>query len=384
MVSWWDWRKALFGKIDQNYREAFLREDKTQIRILIAIAAIWAIAFSYIEYLDLSLTPLFYFLTILRVLFVCASILFFIIIPKINNLNKFDIAILFWSIACVLLPFTSNLMRGNEIPTNVNINLVWILGFYLLIPNRQLFRIIPALLSSFISIYILLNYKSLNFQVITQPVLVTNISAAIAMNIIGLLASLRFDSQRYQQYVVQMTLLSGREQLKELVKTDSLTGILNRRGFFEVTELEFDRFKRYGKTFSFAMIDLDRLKRINDTLGHPAGDLSLQTLVKLITGQKRSTDMIGRLAGDEFGLLLPNTGADKALEILSRSKNALENTMIELPDKRQFQIHFSAGITEAVNTDESFDDIYRRADRALLKAKKKGRNQIEFKEESES
>jgi diguanylate cyclase (GGDEF)-like protein len=125
------------------------------------------------------------------------------------------------------------------------------------------------------------------------------------------------------------------------------------------------------------MIDLDWLKRINDTLGHPAGDLSLKTLVKMIIEQKRSTDMIGRLAGDEFGLLLSNTRADKAMEILSRSKNALEDDSIELPDKGQLKIRFSAGITEVLNTDKTFDDIYRRADRALLRAKKKGRNRIE-------
>ena len=129
--------------------------------------------------------------------------------------------------------------------------------------------------------------------------------------------------------------------------------------------------------FSFAIIDLDKLKNINDTYGHPAGDHSLVLLVDTISLEKRSSDTLGRLAGDEFGLLLPNTSADKAIEVLSRMKSILADTIVESPSKEQFQVSFSAGITSVKKTDENFDALYRRADNALLNAKQSGGNCLE-------
>jgi diguanylate cyclase (GGDEF)-like protein len=217
----------------------------------------------------------------------------------------------------------------------------------------------------------------MSVQGVTDLSIIITISIIIAMNLIGFLSSLELDSQRYRQYLVQKTLLAGREQLRELSITDSLTGILNRRGFLEIADVEFDRSKRYGEAFSFAIIDLDRLKSINDTYGHPAGDLALQKLVAVIKQEKRFSDTVGRLAGDEFGLLLPNTSSDQTLEVMSRIKNILTNTVLKLPNEQQIQISFSAGVTKVNNADKSFDDIYRRADKALLSAKDKGRNKIE-------
>lgn len=377
MISWWDWRKAIFGKIDQKYRLAFLREDKTQARVLIAIAAIWAFGFLYIEYLDLNLTPLFYYLAILRTLFISASFAIYRKLPRINSLDSVDTAILVWSIACVLLPFVSNLIRGHAATKNVSLNLAWVLGFYLLIPNRQAYKFVPAFLSSLISIYILFNYEIVNFRPITYSVLIANVSAAFALNVIGLLASLRLDAQRYQQYLIQKTMMDGHAQLKELANTDSLTGMLNRRSFFETADIHFDRFKRYHEIFSFVIVDLDNLKNINDTYGHPAGDHAIGLVTGTIYAEKRSSDTIGRLAGDEIGVLLPNTNANEAQEVLRRIKRVLAETIVESPSKQEFQVRFSAGITEAHETDETFDEIYRRADQALLSAKQSGRNRIE-------
>jgi diguanylate cyclase (GGDEF)-like protein len=101
-------------------------------------------------------------------------------------------------------------------------------------------------------------------------------------------------------------------------------------------------------------------------------------LVELIKQEKRSSDTTGRLAGDEFGLLLPNTNPDQALEVMSRIKNILTDTVLKLPNNQQIQVSFSAGITEVFREDESFDNIYRRADKALFIAKEKGRNKIEI------
>jgi diguanylate cyclase (GGDEF)-like protein len=377
LKPWWNWRDAVLGRTDPAYRKTFLQEDIHRARIVIAFVAVMVLGYIFVDYQELRLNFPFYLLAIFQTALFGASIWLFLYLPKLQNVNFTDYSIFAWSMAMVLLSLTSAISRNTVSIENININHLWVLGFYLLLPNRQPFKLIPALTISLISIYILFNYESINVQGVTKLNIIKNISIVIFMNIIGFFSSLQLESQRFHQYLIQKTLLSGREQLRELAITDSLTNILNRRGFLEMAEVEFDRFKRYGETFSFAIIDLDRLKNINDTYGHPAGDLTLQKLVEVIKQEKRFSDTTGRLAGDEFGLLLPNTRSTQNLEIMSRIKARLTNAAIELPNNQQLQFSISAGITEVKHTDKTFDDIYRRADKALLLAKDKGRNKIE-------
>jgi diguanylate cyclase (GGDEF)-like protein len=374
---WWNWRDTILGKTDPAYRNTFLQEDIKRAQIVIAAVAILVLGYLFTDYQALQLTSPIYLLAALRILFSSASIWLYFFLPKRKNVIFTDYSILTWSTALVALSFFSTVSQNSISIENVVFNHLWVLSFYLLIPNRQLFKIIPALAVSLVSLYNLLNYDQMRIQGVTDLNLITNISTLAAMNIIGFISSAQLDSQRYHQYLVQKTLLAGREQLRELAITDSLTGTLNRRGFLEMAQVEFDRSKRYGDPFSFVIIDLDKLKTINDTYGHPAGDLALKKLVELIKQEKRSSDTTGRLAGDEFGLLLPNTKPDQAVEVMSRIKHYLANGALKLPRQRQIQISFSAGVTEVIREDESFDDIYRRADKALFLAKDKGRNKIE-------
>jgi diguanylate cyclase (GGDEF)-like protein len=298
--------------------------------------------------------------------------IFFLKLPKMNNPESLELAILFWSTAGVLLAIISNIILDNTTIKYINLSLVWVLGLHLLLPIRHLYRSIPALLISIFSIYLIFNFDSTSPQALSTPVLLSKVFPILVINVVGFVIALRFDSQRYHQYLIQKTLMAGRAQLKQLATSDSLTGIYNRRSFFEIASTTFDRFQRYGERFSFAILDLDQLKSINDTHGHPAGDHSLILLTEVINAEKRSSDMFGRLAGDEFGLILPNTSDDTAIEVLSRMKNTLEDTIIECPNKKYFKVSFSAGVTGAKKADKSFDALYRRADKALLAAKRAG------------
>jgi len=372
-----NWLEALSGKIDQEYREAFLREDIIQAQIVIAIVAVWVLAYSYADYLKLGGTTVFYQLMALRVIFFCASLGISVRIPKTKNVNLVDFTVFVWSMALVLLSLLANASREMLTVEDIMIHYILLLGFYLLVPNRLIAKIIPALTTTFVDIFILVTCEKSEFPSLTSYTTFTSISTLIAINILGVVASIRSDSQRANQYLIQKTLMDGRAQLKELATTDSLTGIFNRRSFFESAEVQFDRFKRYKDGFSFVVIDIDNLKTINDTYGHPAGDHSIRLLTETISTEKRSSDMVGRLAGDEFGILLPNTSTDKALEVLARIKNTLGDTIVETPGQQQFQVSFSAGVTDVKKTDETFDELYRRADKALLAAKQSGRNRIE-------
>ena len=377
MKPWWNWRDSIFGKTDPAYRKTFLQEDIKRAQIVIAIVALLVLGYLYPDHQELRSSSPIYFLAMFRIAFFSTSIWLYFYLPKRQIVNFTDYSILIWSIALVALSLFSTVSQKTISIEDVIFNNLWVLSFYLLIPNRQIFKVIPALAVSLISIFILFNYERINVHGITQLNLITNLSTVVAMNIIGFISSFQLESQRYHQYLVQKTLLAGREQLRELAITDSLTGILNRRGFLEMAQVEFDRSKRYGEPFSFVIIDLDKLKSINDTYGHPAGDLALQRLVEHIKQEKRSSDTTGRLAGDEFGLLLPNTNPNQTLEVMLRIKNILTSTVLKLHNEQHIQVSFSAGITEVKRTDQFFDDVYRRADKALFLAKDKGRNKIE-------
>jgi len=376
LKPWWNWLDSVLGHIDPAYRQTFLEEDINRARNVLVVIAIMVLGYIYIDYRELQFARLFYLLASLRVILFSASIWLFFQLPRLQNINFTDYSLFAWSIALVFLSLVSAISQKTVSIENLNINHLWVLGFYLLLPNRQPFKVIPALTISVVNTYALFNYESINLQGVTQLNTITNISTITVMNFIGFVSSLQLESQRYHQYLIQKTLLAGREQLRELAITDSLTNILNRRGFFEMAEAEFDRSKRYGEKFTFAIIDLDKLKSINDTYGHPAGDLAIQRLVEVIKGEKRTSDTTGRLAGDEFGLLLPNTSAEQTMEIMSRIKDKLASASVEISPTKQLQVSFSAGVTGLKKTDNDFDDIYRRADHALLAAKDKGRNKI--------
>ena len=377
MKPWWNWRVVVFGRGDWEYREAFLREDINQARTVIVIVAVWVLGYIYADYLKLNFSDSFFQLLALRVAFSSASIGLFLKLPQTKNLDSVDFSILSWGIASALLVLLGSVSQNTMSIENININLGWVLGYYLFLPNRQPFKTIPALIISSVSIRFLFNCESTWDQSFIQLNIYANVFTILTINLIGILSSLRLDAHRYRQYLIRKTLLAGREQLRELAITDSLTGILNRRGFLEMADIEFDRYKRYGDTFSFVIFDLDKLKNINDTYGHPVGDFAIKYLIEVINQEKRSSDIIGRLAGDEFGILLPNTGAERALEVLLRMQKVVMDKPAELPDGQPLHIHFSAGITNVTTNDESFDDIYRHADKALLSAKRKGRDRIE-------
>lgn len=165
-------------------------------------------------------------------------------------------------------------------------------------------------------------------------------------------------------------------QLEQQANTDSLTGCHNRRRFLELAEQEFARLHRYGNAMSLLMLDLDYFKRINDAHGHAVGDLVLKKLVKTCTGILRTVDVLGRLGGEEFAVMLPETAAGHALEVAERLRDAIAGTEIASANTPAFHFTASIGVASADENDASVDEIIKRADQALYKAKHAGRNKV--------
>jgi diguanylate cyclase (GGDEF)-like protein len=178
-----------------------------------------------------------------------------------------------------------------------------------------------------------------------------------------------------EKYILTFTDVSKIEQEKEHFReqasTDALTGLFNRKRFDELLAIELQRAARYQMPLSLIIFDIDHFKKINDTLGHQAGDTVLEKLAGLISESIREVDILARWGGEEFMLLTPNCDMDSACLLAERLR-----LMIERFDfKNVGSVTCSFGIAE-FRPDENAADLLKRADQTLYRAKELGRNRI--------
>ncbi|WP_431288248.1 diguanylate cyclase [Roseateles chitinivorans] len=167
-------------------------------------------------------------------------------------------------------------------------------------------------------------------------------------------------------------------ELQRLATTDALTGAANRRSFLEHADAELARSRRYGLEMSLVMMDVDHFKRINDTLGHARGDAALCHLVQLCAQIVRKQDLLGRLGGEEFGLLLPQTSLEDATHLVERLRHHIETSGLELQTGAPpASLTASFGVTALRPEDLRVEELLGRADQALYRAKDGGRNRVE-------
>ena len=172
---------------------------------------------------------------------------------------------------------------------------------------------------------------------------------------------------------------------KTLARTDALTGVSNRRHFFDIAAQEIARARRHGKALSVIVVDIDDFKQINDSLGHERGDLALCGVARTIAGTLRETDLLARTGGDEFVVLLPETHGTGAMVIAERLRARTGAALVPASADAQLEavrieavLTLSAGVAEYQESDLSIESVLRRADRALYTAKSAGRNRAVF------
>jgi len=170
------------------------------------------------------------------------------------------------------------------------------------------------------------------------------------------------------------------QDMKKLAVTDPLTGLFNRRYLLEQLQNELARCKRHGHVFSLCMLDLDEFKYCNDTFGHLFGDTILQRIAQLLLQNIRSTDVLARIGGDEFLVLLPETPQDMARELAERLRTSVEQTTV-LPfdalHPRPLNLTASLGIVCYPDHGDTSELLLEHVDKALYRAKKMGKNVIE-------
>lgn len=164
------------------------------------------------------------------------------------------------------------------------------------------------------------------------------------------------------------------EDLEHLANTDGLTGLSNRRFFMHQLAGELARRQRYGHPLSLLMLDLDHFKQVNDQWGHGVGDEALRRFADSVQCCLRTQDLAGRLGGEEFAILLPETGENVARPVAERIRARMEHTPIATTEGH-CHVTVSIGVTQAEDSDD-LESLLRRADEAMYAAKERGRNRV--------
>ena len=174
--------------------------------------------------------------------------------------------------------------------------------------------------------------------------------------------------------VLVSTLKAFVDKQRALARIDHLTGAANKRAFEEVLAAEIERSRRYRRTFTLAYMDLDNFKSINDTFGHDAGDRVLQRVVGVVRSHIRASDVIGRLGGDEFGLLLPEADEPAARSAISKIQSEFTAEMNGL----KWPVTVSIGSVTCVADGHEPSTLLGEADRLMYAAKLEGKNAAHF------
>ncbi len=184
--------------------------------------------------------------------------------------------------------------------------------------------------------------------------------------------TVRFQRQEYDFELNERE----REHLRVLASVDPLTGVLNRRRFYQVAEAELHRVRRYQQDLSCLMLDLDHFKQINDRYGHAAGDQILRSFCEVCERSVRRPDTIARIGGEEFIILLPETYIDDAFRLAERIRRLVEEMRVALESGETAQLTVSIGVGCWTQEIEDINQLMERVDTALYQAKHQGRNRV--------
>jgi len=212
------------------------------------------------------------------------------------------------------------------------------------------------------------------FKPLDPPVLTSKVNVFLELH--KQKKSLERTNKELEQTVEELE--KANRKIAEMSIRDGLTGLYNHRYFMEALEREMLRADRYETSLVLCMMDLDHFKKINDTLGHQAGDMVLSEFGRILKESIRQSDLVCRYGGEEFAVILPDTDIKNAVDVCERFREKLAERMFEF-NSSQFKITVSIGVASLGKSKaKSFDELVRMADQALYQAKERGRNRVQF------
>lgn len=345
---------------------------------LIVWATLW-MAFLLSDYLQFGLSEAFVEALVLRVFLGSLLLLGAFLVHRWPGLAPSGIVVtpleLIGFSLFFLLYFVSPL---EDLPWIVAVTMVMLIGLFVLLPNRLLLSALVAVYAiggTMLSVWAVVpETTALRMTVLGLMLLLPSVS--------GLFTAYRFEAVRRREFAAleraQAELEQRRileQELQRQASTDPLTGACNRREYERLFEQEARRARRHGRPLAVCVLDLDHFKHVNDTYGHNAGDAALVLTAEICRAGMRDSDILGRLGGEEFVLILPETTAADAASVAERLRAQLERTDVVACQQR-FRLTGTFGVTALSERDQGISDLVLRADEALYEGKRAGRNQV--------
>lgn len=207
-----------------------------------------------------------------------------------------------------------------------------------------------------------------------NPVVPIDDSQAVVVQLATILTVTGIFSVVFYYFTVQLSIYYSK--LKQASEIDSLTGLNNRRSF---TEVAVNHFSNGNVTpFALAVFDIDDFKHVNDTWGHPVGDIVLKEMASVIKNHLRISDFFARIGGEEFALILDLGDIATSFKVLSQIKDLVERTKFRTPTGEEIHVTISIGVVVYNAAIKDFDEMFRQVDFSLYQAKRNGKNRIEF------
>ncbi|MDN3518714.1 GGDEF domain-containing protein [Aquisalimonas lutea] len=374
--------------VDADSERAFQVQVAPATRRHLCVAlAVWAgllLVFAVPDYITLGSSAAFYGLLAMRVgtaALVGGYAVATILRPTLTH-NFAAISVL--EIVGMTGFFLIYFLRPEATAYSVGTTLIVIVGIYLLVPNLlswstlvtgytivgtliSVAAVAPAGAAQLVALCIILLLPAVTGFVIAYRL------QALRRTQFALITEAEHTNATLRQEIARRQALE--KQLEHRASTDPLTGLSNRRGYEELFDRELARARRQDTPLSLAVVDLDHFKAVNDTYGHTVGDQMLQNLAQEWTILLRGLDIAGRLGGEEFIIILPDTGLAEAIGVMERLRADTES-YIPIPELPDVHITVTIGVTELRPDDTGIRDLIERADAALYRGKASGRNRV--------
>lgn len=358
------------GELEGDYRAFHLKNDIPLSILSCLIASISILGMLRMDSVLLQNSPsLLAWTAFSRIAYVAITIPFMIAMLNSTRVRTFDRLACGWMIFTVGYLVIANTARPSDYSTA---------SFAIIVPFA-IYMLSPLKLSTNFTLAFLFSGGMLLGEYAWKDGELISLSGAFATQLVvhtlGIGSALQLQSYRRRSFKAYIDEKDAKEMVAYLANIDPLTKSLTRRQLFNIAESEFLRYARYRRPLSTLVMDADHFKDINDTHGHHAGDVVLRSLSLVALEQKRAQDTFGRLGGEEFALILPETNLEQAAVVAERIQKTWDKSPVNL-DGVLIHSTVSIGVAEAGPEDKSFDDILRRADRMMYKAKKAGRNRV--------
>jgi len=256
-----------------------------------------------------------------------------------------------------------------QLPTLAQGLTLFILVVYLMVPNRWVYCVVLGFMAT--AAFLAIAFIRLS---VTSPELYSILILLVFANGLGAVSCYRSQVQQRRRFLDAYVQRKTNVHLRRAADTDVLTGLLNRRRFFTLVNQRWVAARSVGTPCSVMFIDIDHFKAVNDRYGHAVGDACLRQVSEICHSFFRGNDLIGRIGGEEFGGFLEGANENAAAAVAERLRSAIERppTASALPETPTITI----GISQCRNTDNNLEAAFRRADEALYRGKREGRNRV--------